>query len=148
MLKLSVDTSGSSPRLPKRSPKAEVALSPPSPRSPLPLHAPRSPTFRDPIGELRGENIKTIMEQSVNAAIHGDIQFLKKWFEKDKGLINNQDEAGNSLLMIAIMSNNVELIHFLVQEGADCNLKNCQGNAPIHHAATSDNGSVRLFKIV
>eukprot|EP01017_Pseudomicrothorax_dubius_P026895 TRINITY_DN3040_c0_g1_i1.p1 TRINITY_DN3040_c0_g1~~TRINITY_DN3040_c0_g1_i1.p1 ORF type:complete len:238 (-),score=84.03 TRINITY_DN3040_c0_g1_i1:89-754(-) len=52
--------------------------------------------------------------------------------------INSPNEAGNTPLHWAIINNKKDIVQILVENGADCNLKNSNGERPIDLALTAE----------
>jgi ankyrin repeat protein len=48
--------------------------------------------------------------------------------------VGASNEDGDTPLIVAIKSQNVEAVHYLIQQGADINQKNQKGYAPLHYA--------------
>jgi ankyrin repeat protein len=69
----------------------------------------------------------------------GDSDYIKAIINKDPTRINSKDEYGNSLLHLAVREGNVDIIKYLVSEGANVNSRNIADEAPIHIAANSGN---------
>jgi ankyrin repeat protein len=69
----------------------------------------------------------------------GDSNYIKAILSKDPDRINSKDEYGNSLLHLAAREGNVDIINYLVSEGANVNSRNIADETPIHLAANSGN---------
>jgi ankyrin repeat protein len=54
----------------------------------------------------------------------GNFQKFKETFEKNKIFCEMQDEDNNSLLNLAVQSNNYEIAEYLISVGADVNSQN------------------------
>ncbi|SOV24279.1 palmitoyltransferase,putative [Plasmodium sp. DRC-Itaito] len=61
------------------------------------------------------------------------------FLEKDKTLINIQDENGNSLLHWAVFLNNVYLVYYLLENNADRDIKSHSKQTPLFWAICSNN---------
>lgn len=74
-------------------------------------------------------NIVSSTNQSLlhRLAIHGDIVAAEKFIEKAPELINMQDEMGETALHLALENKFLEFARFLVQKGAQTNIKNQRG---------------------
>jgi len=48
-------------------------------------------------------------------------------YKKDKEIVNNKDEEGQTLLHKAVVSGNVRLIEYLIKNGSDVNAKDNSG---------------------
>lgn len=67
----------------------------------------------------------------------GKIEEAKSYFST-KSDINEQDEDGNTVLHIAALTNNEDLISFLIIKGADTEIKNFQSQTPLIIAIDND----------
>ena len=54
--------------------------------------------------------------------------------------VNSKIEDGSTALHIAVSANCIESVEFLIEKGADVNLKTCKGYYPIHLIAGRSNG--------
>ncbi len=75
------------------------------------------------------------------AACLGETNIVKKWLEKDRGLINSFSPDGFTVLGLASFFGNAELVRYLLASGADPDLSsdNAQKVTPLHAAcAISD----------
>ncbi|ALS22321.1 stalk domain-containing protein [Paenibacillus naphthalenovorans] len=64
-----------------------------------------------------------------------DPELIKRAIEKKKLSVNAQDEdTGNSLLILAIIENNFPVYQVLKDNGVDAELPNKEGNTPLHFA--------------
>lgn len=61
--------------------------------------------------------------------------------------VNVQNEAGESLLMVAAASGDLEFAKTLVNLGADVNLNDADGSTALHFAADNNRLSLALFLI-
>lgn len=76
---------------------------------------------------------------STNQPIHieasaGNLTIVKELLEKHHFLINTKGKNGNTPLIYAFYSKNIELINFLLKEGADINEKTDDGLTVLGHA--------------
>lgn len=60
--------------------------------------------------------------------------------------INQQDDEGDTQLMIAIFQDDVVLVESLLQQGANPNIQNLESDAPLHVAVSID--SVEIIKLL
>ena len=84
-----------------------------------------------------------------DACLGGDIDVIKKYIS-DRGYVDTVDDADNSengLLHLASKGGHVEIVHFLIEEGANVTDKNPGGLTALH--LCSDNGdNVELAKLL
>jgi ankyrin repeat protein len=66
------------------------------------------------------------------AAYLGKFEDVKNYIENDHIEVNHVDDAGDSALHIACSKGRFEIIQYLVQKGANVNLKNIHGSTPLH----------------
>ena len=67
-----------------------------------------------------------------------EIEKVKRAIEQDPALINKLDEAGQTPLHVAVVNNYVSLLTWLLDHGADINVKNRQGDTPLRSAVIWD----------
>jgi ankyrin repeat protein len=65
----------------------------------------------------------------------GDLEALKTLLDKNPELIHAKDKEGDSTLTWAVVSRNIEIARFLIENGAEINESNQQGYTPLHWAA-------------
>ena len=73
----------------------------------------------------------------VNACYNGDMEYIKEYFSSGKNL--NIAHKGNSPLLVAIEQHQVEVIKFLVENGADVNFSSDKAVTALHIAVDSAN---------
>lgn len=77
-------------------------------------------------------------EKSIfNACVNGDLEKVKKFIsQKGKSIVNNQDKNGYAPLHYASRNNHFEICKYLLESGANVNLKtkSCKSTA-LHRAA-------------
>ncbi|MDR1962711.1 MAG: TerD family protein [Planctomycetaceae bacterium] len=77
---------------------------------------------------------------------HDNLAVVKQWITLDPNLIHTKDGNGRPLFQYATeFSSNVELLKYLVTQGANVNEKNETGSTPIHCAAAF-NSNVEVLK--
>ncbi|WP_254612951.1 ankyrin repeat domain-containing protein [Brevibacillus sp. HB1.1] len=69
-----------------------------------------------------------------DAAEVGDLELVKKIVTKQPELLHEKDEYEFSVLHGAVMTDDVDLIAYLVAQGADVHGKNDEGITPLHIA--------------
>ena len=63
-------------------------------------------------------------------------------YNRNQNLINQQDSLGYSPLHLAAKFGRFEIAQFLIDMGADIDIKNNFGNTPLHIATLQDNSSI------
>ena len=81
----------------------------------------------------KGASVSTL-QGIYQAAYLGDLSKIKNYINQDKD-VNAKDRNGKTLLHIAAMSGQKEVIEFLLSRGADVNAKDGDGNTALDHAA-------------
>jgi len=82
-----------------------------------------------------------------SAAEKGTIEDIK-YFLNDKMLNINTKDANGSLLHYAAGNNNLEVVKYLVSNGADINANGCFDETPLHWAARNENNiDVAVFLV-
>ncbi|MCE1248438.1 MAG: ankyrin repeat domain-containing protein [Firmicutes bacterium] len=71
------------------------------------------------------------------AAYKGDIEAAKNWLKTASKTINDKDSKGMTPLDYAVEFSTVEMVKFLLDNGADVNAKDAKGKAPIHYVMWS-----------
>lgn len=73
----------------------------------------------------------------VVAARTGNLAAIKSLVSADPGLVNELDQQGQSLLHYAASYRHVEVVRYLLEQGADPNMPNADGETPIYYAEES-----------
>lgn len=68
----------------------------------------------------------------IKAVRNGNYSRVKELIKIFRLNVNNQDEQGNSLLHTACLSGNQKIVDFLLNHGARWDIRNNQGNTPLH----------------
>ncbi|KAM4748933.1 uncharacterized protein WCC33_006342 [Rhinophrynus dorsalis] len=84
------------------------------------------------------------------AAFGGNVEILQELLSRAPHAINIQSIKGSSLLHEAVRGCSIEAVKFLIENGADPNLQDQEGNTPLHLAASlkSANVSVPISQIL
>lgn len=69
-----------------------------------------------------------------NACAEGDITKVQEQLSEDKSLLQCTDPSGYSPLHWAALYNKVEVVKYLLKEGADATNKGFHGDTPVHWA--------------
>ena len=72
------------------------------------------------------------------ASMEGNLEMVKFILDNEKVQINHQDKMGQSPLFLAVLGENNDVAKLLMKKGADPNLYNNEGIAPIDLALESD----------
>ena len=113
---------------------------------PLLLQMGFSLDYRNDLGEnaiiaaTKNRNPEIFQVLMLNSGAYSDKEIAKKY-------INSADIYGNTLLMHAIKNNNVEIIKYLINKGADVNAKDCKNNTVLIQAVSqiSDSNIIELL---
>lgn len=71
--------------------------------------------------------------------ILGDLEGVKILVEEEGVEVNNIDLDNCTPLHFAVASESIEIVNYLLANGADPNVRNDLGNTPFEDAITSDN---------
>jgi ankyrin repeat protein len=71
------------------------------------------------------------------AARHADLEELRRLVEVNEEVVNAQDQNGWTPLHEAVRSKNIELVRFLLESGADVNLRTIQTDGGKQHPGGS-----------
>ena len=83
-------------------------------------------------------------ENLVNMVMKNDISKVKEALEKGSN-VNTTDQNGRSLLLIAVIRKQTEMVKLLVQYKADVNLQDVQKDSPFLYAGAS--GQTEIVKL-
>ena len=83
-------------------------------------------------------------ENLVNMVMKNDVTKLKEALEKGSN-VNTTDQNGRSLLLIAVIRKQTEMVKLLVQYKADVNLQDVQKDSPFLYAGAS--GQTEIVKL-
>jgi len=87
-------------------------------------------------------------QKAMKLAIHGDVMGMDELIEKDRSVINLQDEDhGNVPLHVASSKGNMALVRLLIGSGANVNIPDIFGNAAIHYACDKSQKDVLALLI-
>jgi ankyrin repeat protein len=78
-------------------------------------------------------------------AKYGEVPDVEKIFKQDPGAINTQDDEGMTPLANAVVQENVGVVTFLLDRGADPNIPNKNGLTPLEHAAGRDKANALVL---
>lgn len=73
----------------------------------------------------------------VVAARTGNLEAIKNLVSADPGLVDELDQEGQSLLHYAASFRRVDVVQYLIEQGADPNMPNADGQTPITYAEES-----------
>lgn len=65
------------------------------------------------------------------AAYENDIDAMEKLLSQDSSILNMQNKDGRTALLIVTDAGNVKAVRFLLEKGANPNIKNNDGNSPL-----------------
>ena len=68
---------------------------------------------------------------------HGRLHRLKESLD-DGFEVDSEDEAGNTILMVAVQNNHRKIVDFLIRRGSNLNHVNGNGNTALHFALAYD----------
>ncbi len=73
---------------------------------------------------------------NLNDAIQeGRVEDVKNIINKDRTKVYEKDKWGYTLLHDAVVAERLEIVEYLLQQGADVNTSNLEGSTPLHDAA-------------
>jgi len=79
------------------------------------------------------------------AAMYGGVPDVEKIWKRDPGAINAQDDEGMTPLAGAVVQEQVGVVTFLLDHGADPNIPNKNGLTPLEHACGRDKGNALVL---
>ena len=83
----------------------------------------------------KGNLYSTKIKDHFYYVIIGDLENLKKIYEKDKNILKEKDELGRNLLYISARNGFNDICEFLLEEGMDPNETQGTKSTPLHGAA-------------
>lgn len=92
---------------------------------------------------------KDVLQELFDAIKNADNEAAKK-FCMSKAVINDKDEHGWSPLIVAVYYNNLEMVNYLLDQGADIHVCNNNGTNLLMYAkdAYKNTGENRLFRLL
>lgn len=93
-------------------------------------HEEGSKNTREQIGV---PDLDTVFSQARNGRLKRLVESIDAGFD-----IDEEDDKGNTLLLIACQNVNMKMVEYLVSKRANVNHKNAQGNTPLHFAMAYD----------
>ena len=87
------------------------------------------------------------IEDLGRAAMHGDMEGIRKLLSKNHDLIKAKDKHGNTALVYAVYHGQKEAAQFLILSGADINVKDDDGWTPLIFAAAKGQKEVAQLLI-
>ncbi|MFA0963655.1 ankyrin repeat domain-containing protein [Roseivirga sp. BDSF3-8] len=71
------------------------------------------------------------MSELFEACRNGDVEYIRSAYEKNPEVVNQKDERGFPLLVMAVYTGRKEVAEFLISHGADINGRDMAGNTPL-----------------
>jgi ankyrin repeat protein len=99
-----------------------------------------SGTTYAPPPERNLKDLKSVIREIRNK----DLEGLRAIISKNKGILNNMDSNGDYMLNVAVIEGNIEIVEYLVSQGADINIKDGSGETPLQIAIHE--GKLELIK--
>uniref|UniRef100_K3WQ57 SAM domain-containing protein n=1 Tax=Globisporangium ultimum (strain ATCC 200006 / CBS 805.95 / DAOM BR144) TaxID=431595 RepID=K3WQ57_GLOUD len=93
-------------------------------------HEESSSLAREQIGK---PDLDTVFSQARNGRLKRLMESVDAGFD-----INEEDDKGNTLLLIACQNVNMKMVEYLLAKRANVNHRNTQGNTPLHFAMAYD----------
>ncbi len=85
------------------------------------------------------------MEDIMTLIVRNDLESIKSLIEQKKFNVNDQDRDGNTALMYAVAGGFLEIVKYLIAEGADANLQEREGQTALMIAIGIDEKIVRVL---
>ncbi|KAF1778577.1 Alpha/Beta hydrolase fold [Phytophthora cactorum] len=92
---------------------------------------------QEPAGDESSLDVDTVFSQARNGRMKRLVESLDAGFP-----IDNEDDKGNTLLLLACQNVNQKMVELLVARRANVNHRNAQGNTPLHFAMAYDGEGV------
>jgi ankyrin repeat protein len=102
-------------------------------------------SLEDVVTEFQSEG-KTILHIASSSGHFGIVKKILIAFTDTKSIVNKQDDNGFTPLIYATISESTECMLELLKQGAEVNVKNTDGSAPVHFAA--GDGSVDRLQLL
>ena len=84
-------------------------------------------------------------DRLINACMRGDYQEVKSTVESLEVKINYQDDNGKTPLMWASINGHLNVVQYLIEEGANPNIKNNKGKTALDLAEENGHKKVAEF---
>lgn len=83
--------------------------------------------------------MKNLIEMICFHIKDGNYQKFKEIFERNAINVESKDDDNNTLLAIAVRSNNFDIVSYLLKHNAHVNTQNREHNSPLHYALAFKN---------
>lgn len=81
-----------------------------------------------------------------SAAYEGDLDTVKDWIERGEDVNAKHSISDGNILSYAVCSSNIDLVKFLITNGANINQLDANGTTPLHYASRM--GSAEIVKLL
>ena len=97
----------------------------------------------------QGANVRAKTSQGTNsfrlAAEKGHLNIVKLLHIKDSSILERKDKKGRTALIWASMKGHLDVVKFLVQNGADKNVRSNEGETPLLVASMNNHDDVVIY---
>jgi acyl-CoA-binding protein len=101
-------------------------------------NADRSGTFGIRMSMMSNDETDESDTNPFDACKHNNLEQLRKHLNKNKSLINQVDKENMTLLMWACDHGHLEIVKYLVEQGADMNKQDNDGQTCLHYAVSCE----------
>ena len=104
-----------------------------------------SDSLTTPRAQLDEASIGTYVDRFMNAAKHGQIDVIKQSVDYYKLHIDRLDDYGCSALHAAASKDQIEIVRYLLERGANCEMADCRGRTVLHHSLDTSSGCLAII---
>lgn len=92
--------------------------------------------------------IEDLLNEFTKCCYEGDLKRVKELLKEDPNRVGDTDDTGNTALMLAVESGNIELVEFLIEKGADIEATNINLDKRYALSIAANAGNEEMVKLL